>query len=174
VAAASSAARGLAPATVHVIEPDASAKPGKGDGDALADSLTSTVVGIVEELLGSKLESFDENAKFIALGLDSLLLTQLARAARVRLGFDVSFRDLTERYSSTKLLVDAIRAKRGNAAPAIDVRTATAPIVVPQAIGAAAKARSTEARLGRDERGRPAWFVPDPDRPGKFVQVAKS
>jgi len=174
-ASSASEARVVMPATVPMIEPGAYAKP---DGDGIADSLTSSVVAIVEELLGSKLESFDENAKFIALGLDSLLLTQLARAARVRLGFEVSFRDLTERYSSTKLLVDAIRAKRGDAAPAVHVpavvQESTAPTVVPQATGAAAKTRSTEARLGRDERGRPAWFVPDPDRPGKFVQVAKS
>jgi len=28
-----------------------------------------------------------------------------------------------------------------------------------------------EARLGRDAKGEPAWFVPDPDRPGKYLQV---
>ncbi|HZV37351.1 MAG TPA: aminotransferase class III-fold pyridoxal phosphate-dependent enzyme, partial [Pseudoxanthomonas sp.] len=28
------------------------------------------------------------------------------------------------------------------------------------------------ARLGRDEDGRPAWFVPDAARPGKFLKVA--
>ena len=27
------------------------------------------------------------------------------------------------------------------------------------------------ARLGKDLNGRPAWFVPDPDRPGKYLQV---
>jgi amino acid adenylation domain-containing protein len=27
------------------------------------------------------------------------------------------------------------------------------------------------ARLGRDPQGNPAWYVPDPDRPGKFLQV---
>jgi glutamate-1-semialdehyde aminotransferase len=29
------------------------------------------------------------------------------------------------------------------------------------------------ARLGRDPEGNPAWFVPDPDRPGKFLQLGK-
>lgn len=28
------------------------------------------------------------------------------------------------------------------------------------------------ARLGRDEDGRPAWFVPDAERPGKYLKVA--
>src|SRR5688572_15730534 len=27
------------------------------------------------------------------------------------------------------------------------------------------------ARLGKDQDGMPAWFIPDPDRPGKFRQV---
>jgi hypothetical protein len=27
------------------------------------------------------------------------------------------------------------------------------------------------ARLGRDAQGDNAWFVPDPDRPGKFLQL---
>jgi glutamate-1-semialdehyde aminotransferase len=29
------------------------------------------------------------------------------------------------------------------------------------------------ARLGKDERGQPAWFVPDPQRPGKFCKVGE-
>ena len=28
------------------------------------------------------------------------------------------------------------------------------------------------ARLGRDPQGRPAWYVPNPDSPGKFMKVA--
>jgi glutamate-1-semialdehyde aminotransferase len=28
------------------------------------------------------------------------------------------------------------------------------------------------ARLGKDKDGTPAWFVPDPNRPGKFLRVA--
>ena len=28
-----------------------------------------------------------------------------------------------------------------------------------------------EARLGRDPSGSPAWFIPDPDRPGKYLQL---
>lgn len=28
------------------------------------------------------------------------------------------------------------------------------------------------AKLGRDPEGNPAWYVPDPDRPGKYLQVA--
>ena len=27
------------------------------------------------------------------------------------------------------------------------------------------------ARLGRDKDGNPGWFIADPDRPGKYLQV---
>jgi len=27
------------------------------------------------------------------------------------------------------------------------------------------------ARLGRDKEGNPAWFITDPNRPGKYLQV---
>ena len=29
------------------------------------------------------------------------------------------------------------------------------------------------ARLGRDVDGTPAWFMPNPDSPGKFVKVSR-
>jgi amino acid adenylation domain-containing protein len=29
------------------------------------------------------------------------------------------------------------------------------------------------AKLGRDPEGSPAWYIPDPDRPGKYLQVAE-
>jgi len=27
------------------------------------------------------------------------------------------------------------------------------------------------ARIGRDKDGNPAWFISDPNRPGKYLQV---
>ena len=32
--------------------------------------------------------------------------------------------------------------------------------------------RADAPRKGRDASGREAWFVPDPDRPGKYLEVA--
>ncbi len=29
------------------------------------------------------------------------------------------------------------------------------------------------AKLGRDPNGRPAWYIPDPERPGKYLQVGE-
>jgi hypothetical protein len=28
------------------------------------------------------------------------------------------------------------------------------------------------ARLGKDPRGNPAWYAPDPERPGAYVQIS--
>jgi len=30
---------------------------------------------------------------------------------------------------------------------------------------------AADARLGRDRDGQPAWFIPDPSAPGKFMKV---
>lgn len=151
------------------------------------DVVMTALVGLLEETLGEGLGSFDEDARFIALGFDSLLLTQLARIVRVRLGFEVSFRQLTERYSTPKLLADAVRTSRGGegvngggahpgVAPNVPAPSDNAVQQVPQAIEGLTRPASivshvAGARLGRDERGQPAWFVPDPTRPGKYLKV---
>jgi hypothetical protein len=28
------------------------------------------------------------------------------------------------------------------------------------------------ARLGKDEEGKPTWFVPNPDAPGKYMKLS--
>jgi amino acid adenylation domain-containing protein len=92
------------------------------------DESTSLVVALLEELLGHELEELDEDARFIALGLDSLVLTQLARGVRTRLGLDVSFRQLSEQLSTTRLLADAVRASRsGRSAPVAMKEAVPAP-----------------------------------------------
>jgi len=46
------------------------------------------------------------------------------------------------------------------------------PQRVSQAVLAdASKPPVANAKLGRDKEGRPAWFVPDPSAPGKFMKV---
>lgn len=150
--------------------------PGATSG---ADEIETTVVGLLEELLGSKIENFDADARFIMLGLDSLLLTQLARIVRLRLGFEASFRDLVERYPNTRLLVEAIRAsqpaKAQDGPPSVSgPPSSTGPmgrrnggvdvtfLLTPGA---------PRPRVGYDSNGQLAWFIPDPHRTGKFLQL---
>jgi amino acid adenylation domain-containing protein len=107
------------------------------DTGSVRDRTTASVVTLLEELLGHRLDGFDEDARFIALGLDSLLLTQLAQGVRKRLGFEVTFRQLSERLSSTKLLADAIRSSLAaarsttNGTPAVRTGPAAAPTADP-------------------------------------------
>src|SRR5512133_303727 len=141
--------------------------------------ISRRVVTLIEELLGRKLPTFDSQARFVTLGLDSLLLTQFARAIRSRLGFEVTFRQLSEEYSTTQLLVDAIAGANAPEAEethtAARANTASARETAEQApmpqVRQTPDAPMLDARLGRDERGQPAWFVPDPNRPGKYVKV---
>jgi amino acid adenylation domain-containing protein len=119
----------------------ATAADAAGDGEAAngprahgdRDGTTAAVVTLLEELLGRELEEFDEDARFIALGLDSLLLTQLARGVRTRLGLDVTFRQLSERLSTTRLLADAIRANRP--APRSVPPPSVLPVAAPRPAG---------------------------------------
>lgn len=172
------------------------------------DPFLGAVAQLIGELLGSEMEDLDEDARFITLGLDSLMLTQLARTVRVRHGLEVTFRDLVERLSSPRLLADELRAKspvppesatkEGSppaalAAQATGARTAAAPMTPPSSPPApsprspssARRARSDSlsslasqedaipfARLGRDEHGHLAWYVPDLNRSGKFLKVS--
>jgi amino acid adenylation domain-containing protein len=175
------------------VAPAAAQGPGSNGEEEIGnrDEVMAALVALLEETLGAKLESFDANAQFIALGFDSLLVTQLARIVRVRLGFPVTFRQLTERYSTPKLLADAVRAARATApaVPAADAqpaRPAAAADAPPASVNATAqvpragdtpagsaagKGRVPGARLGHDQHGRLAWFAPDPNRPGKYLKV---
>jgi acyl transferase domain-containing protein len=151
------------------------------------DGVTRALVAVLEETLGAEFEAFDEDARFLTLGLDSLLLTQLARILRVRFDLEVTFRQLTEVYATPRLLADAIRAsRRGTHEDEAGASVAASRGASARASGAApgqtlegARTAPAEApplsvagaRLGRDAHGRPAWFVPDPSRPGKYVKV---
>lgn len=166
---------------------------GNGSGKASdRDEIMAKTVSLLEETLGERLEPFDEDARFITLGFDSLLLTQLARTVRARLGFDVTFRQLTELFSTPRLLVDAVRASCGvvpgndriahpvavlqgtgssGSSAQMTSRTDERPVPSSTPVSANQGRGVAGARLGRDERGQPAWFVPDPDRPGKYLKV---
>jgi acyl transferase domain-containing protein/acetyltransferase-like isoleucine patch superfamily enzyme len=120
------------------------------------DETTAAVVTLLEELLGRELEDFDEDARFIALGLDSLLLTQLARGVRTRLGLEVTFRQLSERLSTTRLLADAIRASHPAQAPRSVPPASMAPAVLVRPAGveltsSPAQHEMWRARLGGNE-----------------------
>jgi len=142
---------------------------GPADIPAVTD-VEASLFALIEEILGAPLETRDVDARFMALGLDSLLLTQMARAVRQRLGFEVTFRDLAQKYSSVRLLCAAVAEERAPVPHASSPSADEASAARTEEAGGAAQGLPG-ARLGRDARGRPAWFIPDPSRPGRFIQL---
>lgn len=70
---------------------------------------------------------------------------------------------IIERFAqSVQELVEAGFFKKGKPAVATEPTSAHFGNSNPPAPG---------ARLGRDQQGNPAWFIPNPDQPGKFLKV---
>jgi acyl transferase domain-containing protein len=63
-----------------------------------------------------------------------------------------------------------IPSRRGTNA-SMPVTAAPLPVPAPPTDLSAQQAPFDNARRGRDSQGREAWFVPDPERPGKYLQV---
>ena len=67
--------------------------------------LIRKVKEILEDASGIELHSADPNSSFVELGLDSLLLTQVALNLKKGFNLPISFRQLNEEYGSLNLLV---------------------------------------------------------------------
>ena len=48
---------------------------------------------------------------------------------------------------------------------------ASVPVASSRTLMDAAQPLVPGARIGREPDGRPAWFVPNPDQPGKYLKV---
>jgi amino acid adenylation domain-containing protein len=106
------------PATAPCLS-SASCAPARTARATTEDETTGVLRQLIEELLGEAVDDFDENKSFVAMGLDSILLTQLARAIRMRTGVEVTFRQLLQQYQTLRLLGDAVRSQRSrDAVPA--------------------------------------------------------
>ncbi len=75
---------------------------------AMGDSRTAVeqkIVALLENSTGGELDLSDPGSTFIELGLDSLLLTQIATNAQKTFGIPITFRMLNEDYSTLDKLV---------------------------------------------------------------------
>jgi len=87
---------------------------------------------------------------------------------------------LTEAHSATdvQLIVAAFTASLAEWAadfllPSVLAKTSEAPAsAAPTALKALNRPPTPGARLGRDGAGNPAWFMNDPVRPGRYVQLS--
>jgi amino acid adenylation domain-containing protein len=114
--------------------------------------------------------TIDASHSFLELGFDSLLLTQVGAEVQRAFGVSVSLRQLLQEYTTLEALARHVRTTLDAAAhqPSSELqaaarnRRARLDPTAPPLPG---------ARLGRDAQGNPSWFVPDPNRPGKHLQV---
>jgi acyl transferase domain-containing protein len=132
------------------------------------------VEGRVRSLLsaasGIPAAEIDASLSFLEQGFDSLLLAQVSIALEKAFGVTIAFRQLMEELSTAAALVRHLET-RANAQAA---EAAKPGPTAAAAAGAASPAPPVPgARLGRDAAGNEAWFVPDPARPGKYLQVTK-
>jgi acyl carrier protein len=146
------------------------------------------VLEALEQASGLSLEKANLAAPFAELGIDSLSLSQCAKRVTKRLGSEVSLRQLSEELTSPGKLVDFVESKlaeksdeRPTRPTGMAASSGDAPSHVshsaPNAPGAATPSEAAPpmpgARLGRDRHGNPAWYVPHPEIPGKYVLYSR-
>jgi amino acid adenylation domain-containing protein len=130
------------------------------------DAILAALSGVLKETLGVSLDPQGQDTPFLSLGADSLMLMQLGRTIQGRFGLSVSFRQLVEEYATPRLLADAIRKKTSVAEPSPTVPTITGEQKQYNIAGSA-----ETARLGSDEQGRLAWYLPHQEKPGRFYRI---
>jgi acyl carrier protein len=105
----------------------------------------------------------DRDDDFRTYGMDSLMAMDLRN--RLQAGLSRSLSATIALEHSTIGTLAAFLAEPGPmatpSAPAADSRKGDTPAGPPV----------PGARLGRDATGKEAWFVPDPERPGKYLKV---
>ena len=141
-------------------------RPTSPTAPATSTSLTERLQAILATVSGIPAFDIDASATFMELGFDSMLLTQLSVVLMKNLNVDVPFRLLLEDLPTPSALAAHIEGRLQEGASPGSSSKSGAPgnlsAQVPSVPG---------ARLGRDAAGNEAWFVPDPDRPGKYLQV---
>ncbi len=130
------------------------------------DPVLSVLSSILKETLGVTLDPQGSDTPFLSLGADSLMLMQLGRTVQSRFGLGVSFRQLVEEFATPRLLADAIRAKATAAEPLKTIPTISSEQTQYTIAGSA-----ETARLGSDEYGKAAWFLPHPALQGRFCRI---
>lgn len=72
------------------------------------NALISRINQLLEEASGIEMEGVSPDTSFLEIGLDSLLMTQVALTLKKEFGLPITFRQLTSTYTSPELLADFI------------------------------------------------------------------
>lgn len=132
--------------------------------DGTAGDLESQLVATLAQAAGIPANRVKPGMKFSALGLDSLFLIQFSQLLRKRFGLELRVRQLLDEFDTLDAVIDLLNTS--NAA------------TQDQASDGRVEAQGTEesppqpgARLGRRPDGTPAWFIPDPENPGRYREL---
>ncbi|MGY3053453.1 amino acid adenylation domain-containing protein [Pedobacter sp. UYEF25] len=80
----------------------------KSTSDMRKNALTIQVKQVLEDASGVEMDGVNSDLSFLEIGLDSLLLTQIAISLKRKFELPITFRKLNEEYSSIDSLVDYI------------------------------------------------------------------
>jgi acyl transferase domain-containing protein/acyl carrier protein len=149
------------------IRPDSADREEIPSPESVVATSKSRLINLLQEMFtgtsGLKMTNASGSTTFLELGLDSLSLTQAGLALKRKFQIKVTLRQLVETYPTFNTLADFLI--QTGSPDLLDLVTQQI------AIGTEVKAIDPQAKLGRDRAGNPAWFIPDPDRPGKYLQV---
>jgi acyl transferase domain-containing protein len=116
-------------------------------------------------------EAISASQPFLELGFDSLLLAQVSAAIHKTFGVVISLRQFVERLTTLEALANHVQTTLGQNAVSQPIPAQREVGIAPHAGLDPAVPPVPGARLGRDAQGQSCWFVPDPKRPGKYLQV---
>jgi acyl transferase domain-containing protein len=158
--------------------------------------LATQLQAMFEDVSGIAIADSDGSVNFIELGLDSLMLTQVASQLQKTFAARITFRQLMGECASLEGLAAVLDGLLPpEAPPEPGSMSASAPMAAASSVpetslsmppasalasitGRAGKARMDAAqpiipgaRLGREPDGRPGWFIADPARPGRYLKV---
>ena len=164
------------------------------------DSILLKLLEIISNISGITYEPDRASNSFLELGLDSLTLTQLSLKLQEAFNLPITFRKLNEALATPHLLADYIDNNLPKEPKTNDNAAISEPNNLKQepldsnhetAINVnkvqdqenKTKAHQTGhtntlnnppvpgARLGRDEKGNPVWYIADPNEKGKYIKV---
>ena len=96
----------------------------KMDPKQHSEKIRAEVLAIIEDVSGYELGDADPDSHFSEVGLDSLLLTQVATALERKFKLGITFRHLVEDYTSLSLIADYIASQ---VEPEVTIQPAQAP-----------------------------------------------
>jgi acyl transferase domain-containing protein/acyl carrier protein len=154
-------------AGVAIDRPDSVQKAIVPPQQSSAPTSKSVLINLLQDIFaatsGLQMTNASASTTFLELGLDSLALTQAGLALKNKFQVKITLRQLLETAPTFDTLADfLIQTGSPDTLAAVTQKTT---------IAAEAKPLAEAAKLGRDRAGNPAWFIADPDRPGKYLQV---